>query len=291
MTKQASSSASGPAFVSRTAALGRTRRLLGNPALKQLDAAHVAVFGLGGVGGMAAEALARAGVGHLSVIDADVFSDSNLNRQILSTVSAVGKLKTEVFCARAAEIMPGIRVDAYPLFYDADTADQIDFSAFDYIVDAIDSLASKLLIAQNAARAGVPMIACMGTGNKLDPMAFRVADLAKTAVCPLAKAVRVSLRKCGIHHMKVVYSEEIPVSPAQITANEEAYLQEMAQTLRAACPDRAEPIIRTLYHASMPASGRFVPASVSFVPPAAGLLLASEAVADLTARHTPVIPH
>lgn len=291
MTKQVSNPEIGHGHVSRFAALGRTRRLIGNPALKQLEAAHVAVFGLGGVGGMAAEALARAGVGHLSVIDADVFSDSNLNRQILSTVSSVGKLKTEVFCARAEEIMPGIQVDAYPLFYGADTADQIDFSSFDYIVDAIDSLAGKLLIAQNAARAGVPMIACMGTGNKLDPMAFRVADLAKTAVCPLAKSVRVALRKCGIQHMKVVYSEEIPVSAEQINANEVAYFEEISQMLRGNCPEKTEPILRFLAaHIGSPQQ-RFVPASISFVPPAAGLLLASEAVADLTARHTPVIPH
>lgn len=226
----------------------RTAMLIGNDAVEKLKRARVAVFGLGGVGGTCAEALARAGVGALDLIDADTIAPSNLNRQILATVHSVGKAKTEVCKERVLSIHPEARVTTHPLFVTNENLDKFDFSAYDYIVDAIDTVSSKLALAVRAAQTNTPIVACMGTGNKLDPSAFRVADIYETKVCPLARVMRTELKKRGVAHLKVVYSEEPP---------------------------------RTPLFADETDGRRQTPASISFVPPAAGLLLASVVVKDL----------
>ena len=229
----------------------RTAMLLGEAAIERLANARVAVFGIGGVGGYLAEALARAGVGALDLIDNDTVSVSNINRQIIALRSTVGRLKVEVMAERIRDINPDCRVRALPLCYLPEQADQFDFSQYDYIADAIDTVSAKLDLAVRAHEAGVPIISAMGAGNKLDAAAFEVADLSKTSVCPLARVMRIELRKRGINHMKVVYSKEEPRTPlgGQIT-NESA-------------PRRA------------------TPGSISFVPGAAGLIMAGEIIKDL----------
>ena len=227
----------------------RARMLLGDEAMERLGQAGVAVFGLGGVGGAAAEALGRAGIGRLALFDPDRVAPTNLNRQTAALHSTIGRLKAEVMRDRLLDIHPGADVTAYPLFYAADNADGVDLSMFSYIVDAIDTVTSKLLLAERAMAVGVPLISCIGTGNKLDPSRLRVADIADTRVCPLARVMRRELKKRGIFHLKVVYSEEPPQVP--------------------------------LFEEPADASRRQTPGSVSFVPPAAGLLLASAVVRDL----------
>lgn len=224
----------------------RTAALLGEEAVARLAEKRVAVFGLGGVGGYAVEALARAGVGALDLVDDDVVSLSNLNRQLLATHATVGQPKTAVAAARVADIHPACRVTEHAMFYNAETADRLELSVYDYVVDAIDTVSAKLTLAERCAAAGVPLISCMGTGNKLDPAQFEVADIAKTSVCPLAKVMRVELRKRGIHHLPVVYSRELP------------------QTAVAAAEN-----------------GRHAPASAPWVPGVAGLLLAGEVIKAL----------
>lgn len=227
----------------------RTAMLLGEEAVDRLAGARVAVFGVGGVGGYIAEALARAGVGALDLIDSDTVSVSNINRQIIALHSTVGRLKVDVMAERIRDINPDCQVRTYPLFYLPETADAFDFSVYDYVADAVDTVSAKLDLAVRAHEAGVPIIAAMGAGNKLDPSAFEVADLSKTSVCPLARVMRIELRKRGIHHMKVVYSKEEPHTPTVTVAGG---------------PRRA------------------TPGSVSFVPGAAGLVLAGEIIKDLT---------
>ena len=211
--------------------------MLGEGAVNKLKDCRVAVFGLGGVGGYVVEALARAGVGTLCLVDGDRVAESNINRQILALHTTVGRFKTEVAAERARAIYPHICADERNLYYDVETQTAVDLSGYDYVVDAIDSVKSKVLLAVNCNAAGVPLISCMGTGNKLDPMAFKVADIGSTRVCPLARVMRRELKKYGVERLKVVYSEEEP--------------------------KRAE-------------SGVTVVGSVSFVPPAAGLLIRSE---------------
>ena len=230
----------------------RTRLILGEEAMEKLARSRVAVFGLGGVGGTVAEALARGGVGALDLIDSDRFSPSNLNRQLLATQETLGMLKTDAAAARVRSIHPACRVTTHCCFYLPDTAARFDFTQYDYIVDAIDTVTAKLLLAQEAQRAGTPIISSMGTGNKLDPTAFRVADISETAVCPLARIMRKELKKRGVEHLKVVYSREKPLEPRERLA---------------------------------PAEGsgrRDIPGSVSFVPGVAGLILAGEVIKDLT---------
>ena len=227
----------------------RTAMLLGEAAVDRLAKARVAVFGVGGVGGYIAEALARAGVGALDLIDSDTVSVSNINRQIIALHSTVGRLKVDVMAERIRDINPACQVRTYPMFYLPETAGSFDFSAYDYVADAVDTVSAKLDLAVRAHEAGVPIIAAMGAGNKLDPAAFEVADLSKTSVCPLARVMRIELRKRGIHHMKVVYSKEEPHTPT-VTVTDG--------------PRRA------------------TPGSVSFVPGAAGLILAGEIIKDLT---------
>ncbi len=228
----------------------RTERLLGRPAMERLAASRVAVFGVGGVGGYAVEALARTGIGALDLIDGDRVTLSNLNRQLHATHQTIGRYKVEAAAERTLAINPAISVTPHRLFYMPECADEIDFSLFDYIIDAVDSVTAKLLLVQKAREAGVPIISAMGAGNKLNPAVFEVADIPETSVCPLAKVMRRELKKRGIDHLKVVYSKEPPVKPA------------------AAAGSEADP--RT-------------PASCAFVPAAAGLLLAAEVIRDLTA--------
>lgn len=226
----------------------RTALVLGEEGIKKLNCCRVAVFGLGGVGGYVVESLARIGVGTLDLFDGDVFSISNVNRQILALQSSVGELKAKVAARRVKAINPDICANEHPFFFNEETKEQVDFSAFDYVVDAIDDIGAKVLLALCCKKANTPIISCMGTGNKLDPMGFKVADIYKTKVCPLARVMRRELKAKGIDSLKVVYSEEEPKT---------AVLNE---------------------------GGRHVPGSVSFVPPAAGLLLAAETVKDLLAK-------
>ena len=230
----------------------RTEMLLGSEALTRLQSARVAVFGLGGVGGYAVEALARSGVGSLDLIDSDTVSVSNLNRQILATHSTVGMLKVDAARQRVQDINPACNVKTYPIFYTPNTADSFDFTQYDYIVDAIDTVTGKLALVERAKAAGTPIICCMGTGNKLDASAFQVADISKTTMCPLARVMRKELTKRGIRHLKVVYSQEEALTPTG--------WEEEAAAL----------------------GKRQIPGSVAFVPGAAGLLLAGEVVRDLT---------
>lgn len=230
----------------------RTEMLLGSEAVRRLQNARVAVFGLGGVGGYVVEALARSGVGSLDLIDSDRVSVSNLNRQILATHSTVGMRKVDAARARVLDINPDCQVKTWPVFYTPETADAFDFTQYDYIVDAIDTVTGKLALVERARAAGTPIICCMGTGNKLDASAFQVADISKTTMCPLARVMRRELAKRGIRHLKVVYSQEEALAPTG--------WEEEAAAL----------------------GKRQIPGSVAFVPGAAGLLLAGEVVRDLT---------
>ena len=229
----------------------RTQLLLGEEAMEKLYGARVAVFGIGGVGGYTVEALARCGVGSLDLIDSDTVSVSNINRQILATHSTVGRLKVDVAKDRVLDINPSCKVKTWPIFYLPDTADLFDFTQYDYIVDCIDTVTGKLQLVQRAVDAGVPIICSMGTGNKLDPSAFQVADISKTTMCPLARIMRKELKKRGINHLKVVYSQEEALTP--VGAEEEMKLLGKRQ----------------------------IPGSTAFVPGAAGLILAGAVVRDL----------
>ena len=232
----------------------RTRAQLGTPALEVLRGAHVAVFVIDGIGGQAVEVLARSGVGELSFIDADTVSLSNLNRQLVALHSTLGRCKVDVMAERAHDIDPTVITHTYRLFYNAETADSIDLTQFSYVVDCIDTVTAKLMLIERCKTAGVPILCSMGAANKLDPTAFRVADLSHTSVDPLAKVIRVECRKRNLGTVKVVYSEEPPLPP-----------------LPGAQQDGETPA----------ASRRTVPASNAFVPAACGLLCGSEAVKDL----------
>lgn len=229
----------------------RTEMLLGKEAMERLRKARVAVFGLGGVGGYTVEALARGGIGALTLVDHDRISVSNLNRQILATHSTVGLMKTEAARRRVLDINPECTVRVCDVFYTRETADRFDFREYDYIVDAIDTVTGKLQLVERAYAAGTPIISCMGTGNKLDASAFQVADISKTAMCPLARVMRKELGKRGIRHLKVVYSQEEAMVP-------KGWEEEAAQLGK-----------------------RQIPGSVSFVPGAAGLILAGEVIKDI----------
>ena len=225
----------------------RTAVLLGEEGLEKLKKARVAVFGVGGVGGYVVEALARSGVGALDLIDMDRVSESNINRQIIALHSTVGMLKTEVAGARVKDINPNICVRTHNVFYLPETASQFDFSSYDYVVDAIDTVSGKISLIERANEANVPVISSMGAGNKLDPTQFEVADISKTSVCPLARVMRRELKKRGIEHLKVVYSKEESL-PSPIRDEE---------------------------------SGKQIPGSVAFVPSVVGLIIAGEVIKDL----------
>lgn len=232
----------------------RTQKLLGAEALERLGRAHIAVFGVGGVGGYAVEALARCGVGELTLVDSDCVAPSNINRQIIALCSTVGKKKVDVAADRARDINPDILVHVKDVFYLPETADQFDFSEYDYIVDAIDTVSGKMELVKRAREANVPIICSMGAGYKLDPSAFEVADIYKTSVCPLAKSMRILCRKAGIEHLKVVYSRETPIQVGALEDGGESDGQ---------------------------ARKKISPASAIFAPAAAGLLLAREVVHDI----------
>lgn len=190
----------------------RTEQLLGSDAVKRLGVSRVALFGLGGVGSFTAEALARAGIGHLMLVDGDVVAPANLNRQLIALHSTLGRPKTEVMAARIHDISPAIQVDARHAFYLPENADAFDLADFDYVIDAVDTVAAKVELAVRAHAAGVPLVSCMGAGNKLDPTRFEVADLFATAVCPLCKAMRKALKARGVDALTVVYSRETPAT-------------------------------------------------------------------------------
>ena len=230
----------------------RTQMLLGEEAMEKLAAANVAVFGVGGVGGFAAQALARAGVGKIELIDSDTVALSNINRQIVAFHSTVGQYKTEVMKKMIEDINPLAEVTERRIFFLPETADDFDFSGYDYVIDAVDTVTAKLLLVERCTSAGTPVISSMGAGNKLDPTAFEVADIYKTSVCPLARVMRQELKKRGIRKLKVVYSKEPAMTPKG--------------------HPQAEP----------GSTRRSTPGSVSFVPSVAGLIIAGEVIKDLT---------
>lgn len=228
----------------------RTEMLLSEDGVEKLKNSCVAVFGVGGVGGYAVEALARAGVGEIHLVDSDRVSISNINRQIIATHSTVGQYKTEAMAERIRSINPDAKVVCYSIFFDESAKCQFEFTKYDYIVDAIDSLSAKVELIASAHEAGTRIISAMGAGNKLDPTRFEVADISKTTVCPLARAVRIALRKKGINHLKVVYSKEPPVITPEVSEGE----------------------------------SRRVPGSVSFVPSVMGLIIAGEVIKDISKK-------
>lgn len=226
----------------------RTGLLIGEEALQKLEHARVIIFGVGGVGGYVAEALARSGVGQIALVDKDVVSPSNINRQIIATTKTIGRAKTTVMKERILEINPEAFVEEYQCFYLPDTAGQFDFTAYDYVVDAVDSVTAKIELVLRAQAAGTRVIASMGAGNKLDASRFEVTDIYQTSVCPLAKVMRKELKKCGVKELKVVYSKEEPIKN-----------QTLGEDGR-----------------------RSTPGSIAFVPSVAGLLIAGEVVRDLS---------
>ncbi len=242
----------------------RTQLLFGQEGMEALAKARVAVFGIGGVGGYTVEALVRGGVGSLDLIDDDKVCLTNLNRQLHATRSTVGKYKVDVAEARVKDINPGAVVYTHKTFYMPDTAGQFDFTQYDYVVDAIDTVTGKLELIMQAERAGTPIISCMGAGNKMDPTAFEVADIYQTSMCPLARIMRKELKKRGIKRLKVVYSREEAIAP----------IDDMAISCRTNCicpPGTARKCTQR----------RQVPGSNSFVPAVAGLILAGEVLKDL----------
>lgn len=228
----------------------RTQLIFGKDAMEVLAGARVAVFGIGGVGGYTVEALARSGVGALDLIDNDEVCLTNINRQIYALNSTVGRYKVDVAKERIMDINPECKVTAHKVFYMPDTSEQFDFTQYDYIVDAIDTVTGKLEIIEQAKKAGVPVISSMGAGNKLDPTAFEVTDIYKTSVCPLAKVMRYQLKRRGIKKLKVVYSKEVPVT------TDSAYTEEGS-------------------------AKRNIPGSNAFVPSVVGLIIAGEVIKDI----------
>ena len=226
----------------------REEILIGSKALEVLKNSRVAIFGVGGVGGYAVEALVRAGIGALDFIDNDVVSLTNLNRQIIALHSTLGEAKVEVMKERAIDINPEVKIITHNCFYLPENAGQFDFKKYDYVVDAVDTVSAKIALVEQANKAGTPIISAMGAGNKLNPSEFEITDISKTTVCPLAKIMRKELKKRGINHLKVVYSKELPLKP--LATDEQSNKRQTA-------------------------------GSISFVPPVAGLLMASEVIKDL----------
>lgn len=223
----------------------RSELLLGESAIEKLHSSRIAIFGVGGVGSYTVEALVRCGIGHLDLFDGDNVAESNINRQLVATTKTIGIPKVDVAATHCKEVNPDVDVTPHIMFFSKDNADEIDFNNYDYIIDAIDTVSSKLLIVEKATKANTPVISCMGAGNKLDPTKFEVADISKTSVCPLARVMRYELRKRGINHLKVVYSKEEPIKHG------------------------------------FSENGKPLPGSVSFVPSAAGLIIAGEVIKDL----------
>ena len=243
----------------------RTELLLGHDNMEKLKNARVAVFGIGGVGGFTVEALARSGVGTLDLIDDDRVCLTNINRQIIATRKTIGQYKVDAAKERIMDINPDAVVNTYKTFFMPDTADTFDFSVYDYVVDAIDTVTGKIMLVEAAQKAGTPIISSMGAGNKLDPTAFEVADIYKTSVCPLAKVMRRELKKRGIRKLKVVYSKEKALTPIDDTAN--------SCKSHCICPPGSA---RTC------TQRRQIPGSTAFVPSVVGLIIAGEVIKDLT---------
>lgn len=237
----------------------RTALVIGDEGIEKLKKSRVAVFGIGGVGSYTVEALARAGVGTIAIYDNDTVSESNINRQLIALHSTVGRKKTEVMAERIADINPDIKVIANDIFYSAETANIFNPKDFDYVVDAIDTVSSKLLLIEKCEETETPIISCMGTGNHLDPSKFSITDINKTSVCPLARVMRLELKKRGIKRLKVLYSTEQPIKPE----TDERLLEE--ERIKGS-------------------SRRQIPGSISFVPSVAGLMIAGEVIRALTER-------
>lgn len=255
----------------------RTELLLGREALEILRNSRVAVFGIGGVGGYVTEALARSGVGTLILIDSDEVSLTNLNRQIIATHSTIGRAKVDVMRERIMDINPEARVETHRCFYLPETKDAFDFSQYSYVVDAVDTVTAKIALVLEAQRLGVPIISSMGTGNKLDPTRFEVADIYETSVCPLAKVMRRELKKRGVEHLKVVYSKEEPLS-AHVSEGSET---ERSPINKAGIKKENAQGKQNAERETPPPGRRAIPGSVAFVPSVAGLILAGEVVRDL----------
>lgn len=232
----------------------RTKRLLGENAMQKLQQSHVAVFGIGGVGGHAVDALIRSGIGEITIVDSDEVAESNINRQLIATTKTVGRKKVEVMKEHLLEINPDVKVHIHDCFFLPETKDQFSFSKYDYVIDAVDTVTAKLALVEACQEVDVPIISSMGAGNKLDPTAFEVADIYKTSVCPLAKVMRRELKKRNIKHLKVVYSKEIP----QEAKEDENFVSDEVRARRA------------------------VPGSIAFVPSVAGLILAGEVIKDIS---------
>ena len=246
----------------------RTQLLLGAEGMQKLASSRVAVFGIGGVGGYTVEALVRSGIGALDLIDDDKVCLTNINRQIFATHSTIGKYKVDVAAERIADINPNCKVTTYKTFYMPDTENEFDFTQYDYVVDAIDTVTGKLSLVKKAKAANVPIISSMGAGNKLDPTAFEVADIYKTSVCPLAKTMRRELRKLGIDSLKVVYSKEEPIK----------HEQETEESCRNNCVCPPGTVRKCTVR-------RDIPGSTAFVPSAVGLIIAGEVIKDLIGKN------
>lgn len=231
----------------------RSELLLGRDGMEKLKNSRVAVFGIGGVGGHAAEALARTGVGALELVDSDTISITNINRQLIATLDKLGEYKTDVMKERIALINPDAEVISRKCFFLPENSDEFDFSRYDYVIDAVDTVSAKIELVMKAKAAGVPIICSMGAGNKLDPTAFEVADIYKTSVCPLARVMRAALRKMGVDSLKTVYSKEPPITPLQAAESEDGHF----------------------------GARKAVPGSTAFVPSVAGLIIAGEVIKDL----------
>lgn len=240
-------------------AFSRTELLLGGSAMERLGRAKVIAFGIGGVGGHASEALVRCGVGHVALVDHDTVNLTNLNRQVHSLNSTLGQLKVEAMASRLLDINPKVTVLREPRFYSPGMADEFLSEPFDYILDCIDTVACKIDLVQEARARNIPIISCMGTGNKIDPSMFLVTDISKTKDCPLARNMRKELRKRGINHLKVVYSPEAPRGPSEERLHSAMLCELSAES----------------------SSRRAIPGSISFVPSVAGMLMAAEAVRDI----------
>lgn len=243
----------------------RTELLFGNEAMEKLSKSRVAIFGIGGVGGFTVEALARSGVGVFDLFDDDKVCLTNVNRQIIATRKTIGKYKVDVMKERILEINPKAVVNTHQTFYTPEVADQYDFSEYTYVVDAIDTVTAKIELVMRANKCNVPIISCMGAGNKLDPTMFEVTDIYKTSVCPLAKVMRKELRVRGIKKLKVVYSKELPKKP----------IEDMSISCKnhCICPPGAE---------RKCTDRRAIPGSTAFVPSVAGLIIAGEVIKDIT---------
>lgn len=228
--------------------LQREELLIGKENIEKLKNSKVIIFGLGGVGGSAIEAIVRAGINNITLVDCDKISETNINRQIFATTKTIGKLKVEAAKERLIEINPNLNIEVYNLFFNKENSNGFDFSKYDYIIDAIDTVSSKIELIVCAKNSNTKIISSMGTGNKLNPTDFLVADISKTSVCPLARVMRQELKKRGIKNLKVVYSKETPKKPKQVLMNEQ---------------------------------NKQIPSSVSFVPPIAGLIMAGEVIKDI----------